>query len=62
MIIFKWLLVPASLLIVLGVVVFVMADLHRMKGVRSVAVSVIIIACLLALAAALIAWHERSRR
>jgi hypothetical protein len=48
-------------LIVLGVVVFVLADLHRMRGVRSVAVSVIIIACLLALGAALMAWHERKR-
>jgi hypothetical protein len=45
-----------------GVVVFVIADLNRMKGMRSIAVSMIIIAYLLALAAALIAWCERRRR
>jgi hypothetical protein len=45
----------------LGLVVFVMGDLHRMKGVRSIAVSMIIVACLLALAAALMAWRERKR-
>ena len=60
--IFKWLLVPASVLVVLGVVVFVLADLNRMTTVRSVALSVIAIACLLTLAAGLIAWYERPRR
>jgi len=49
-------------LVVLGVVVFILADLHRMSTVRSIAVSVIALACLLTLAAALIAWHERRRR
>lgn len=62
LIIFKWLLVPASVLIVLGVIAFALADLHRMRGVRSIAVLVIVVACLLSLAAALMGWHERKRR
>jgi hypothetical protein len=32
-----------------------------MKTVRSVAASVVVIACLMALAAALIGWYERRR-
>jgi hypothetical protein len=37
LIIFKWLLLPASVLVVLGVVVFIVADMERMKALRSVA-------------------------
>jgi len=46
----------------LDVGVFILANLNRMSKMRSIAVSVIALACLLTLAAALIAWHERKRR
>jgi hypothetical protein len=32
-----------------------------MRVLRSVAAGVVVVACLLAVAAALIAWHERTR-
>lgn len=49
---FPGLLVPASVLITVGVTVFILADLRRMSAVRSIAMSVIAAACLLTLAAA----------
>jgi hypothetical protein len=59
---FKWLLAPASVLAVASLVVFVMADLERMKTLRSVAASAFVVACLLTLSAGLIALYERKRR
>lgn len=59
--IFKWLLVPASILAVLGFTVFISADLAHMKTLRSIAASVVAAACLMAAAAALIGWYERRR-
>ena len=61
LIIFKWLLVPASVLVIVGVMGFILADLERMRTVRSIAVSVIAVACLLALVAAFMAWYGRTR-
>jgi hypothetical protein len=39
-----------------------MADLERMKTLRSVAASAFVVACLLTLSAGLIALYERKRR
>jgi hypothetical protein len=57
--IFKWLLVPASILAVFGFTVFISADIARMRTLRSIAASVFVAACLMAAAAALIGWYER---
>ena len=61
LIIFKWLLGPATVLGIVGFIVFVMADVQRMRAVRSIAVSMIVVACLLTLVAAFMAWYERTR-
>jgi hypothetical protein len=42
-------------------VVFILADIESMKTVRSIAASGVVVACLLALAAALIGWYEHRR-
>jgi hypothetical protein len=59
--IFRWLHVPASILAVLGFTAFVSADIAQMKTLRSIAASVVVAACLLAVAAALLGWYERQR-
>jgi hypothetical protein len=57
--IFKWLLVPASILAVFGFTVFISADIAGMRTLRAIAASVFVAACLMAAAAALIGWYER---
>jgi hypothetical protein len=57
--IFKWLLLPASILAVLGVMGFVLADTEALSTLRAIAASVVILACLLAFAAAIIGWYSR---
>jgi hypothetical protein len=57
--IFKWLLLPASILAVLGVMGFVLADTEALSTLRAIAASVVILACLLAFAAAIIGWYNR---
>jgi hypothetical protein len=59
--IFKWLLAPASILATISVVVFVVADLERMKTLRSIAAGALVLACLLTLGAGLLGWYERKR-
>jgi hypothetical protein len=59
---FKWLLVPATILAAVGVVVFVVADMERMRTLRSIATAGIVVACLLTVAAVLIAWFERKHQ
>jgi hypothetical protein len=59
--IFKWLLLPASMLAVLGVIGFVLADTEAFSTLRAIAASVVILACLLAFAAAVIGWYGRQR-
>jgi energy-converting hydrogenase Eha subunit H len=61
MIIFKWLLVPAAVLVTVGVVSFIAADMERMRTLRSAASGVIVLACLLTVAAGLGAWFGRKR-
>lgn len=60
--IFKWLLVPASMLATISFVVFVLADLERMRTLRSVAAGTLVLACLLAVGAGLLALYERRRQ
>ena len=59
---FKWLLVPASALAVLGVILFIQADMEAMRTLRSVAAGVVAVACLLAIAGGVIARFERQRQ
>jgi hypothetical protein len=59
--IFKWLLAPASILAIISVVVFVLADLARMKTLRSVAAGTLVLASLATLAAGLFALYGRRR-
>jgi hypothetical protein len=59
--IFKWLLAPASILATIAVVVFVLADLERMKTVRSVAAEALVLASLVTLGAGLFALYGRER-
>jgi hypothetical protein len=60
--VFRWLLAPASILATLSVVVFVLADLERMKTLRAVATAALGLACLITLGAGLFALYERRRR
>jgi succinate dehydrogenase hydrophobic anchor subunit len=60
--VFTWVLAPASILATLSVVVFVLADLERMKTLRAVAIGALVLACLVTLGAGLFALYERRRR
>jgi hypothetical protein len=59
--IFKWLLAPASILAAISVVVFILANLERMKTLRSIASGALVLACLVTLGAVLFAVYERKR-
>lgn len=61
MTIFKWLLAPASLLAAIALVVFIVADLQRMKGLRSVAAGALVLACLVTIGAGLFGLYQRRR-
>lgn len=62
MTIFKWILAPASILATISVVIFMVADLERMKTLRSVATGALVLSCLATLGAGLFALYERRRR
>ena len=62
MTIFKWLLAPASILAAISVVVYILADLERMRTLRSVAAGALVLACLLTISAGLLALYERRHR
>jgi branched-subunit amino acid transport protein AzlD len=55
--IFKWLRAPASIPAMISVVVFIVADLERMKTLPSVAAGTLVLACLVALGAGLLASY-----
>lgn len=62
MTIFKWILAPASILATISLIVFIVADLERMKTLRSVAVGALMFAFLVTLGAGLFALYERRRQ
>jgi hypothetical protein len=57
---FKWLLVPASILAMISLAVFVVADAERIT-LRSVAAGTLLLACLVMLGAGLSALFGRKR-
>jgi hypothetical protein len=57
---FKWLLVPASILATISLAVFVVADVERIT-LRSVAAGTLLLACLVMLGAGLFALYGRKR-
>jgi hypothetical protein len=59
--VFKWLLAPASIIGVVSFVVFILADLERMKTLRSIAAGAFVLACLVTVGAGLLALYERRR-
>jgi hypothetical protein len=59
---FKWLLLPAAVLATISFVVFIFADLEKMKTLRSVAVGALVLACIAAIGAGLLLLYERRRQ